>query len=73
VIEETAGPAVTIIDPAAAVIRQLHRRLAELGLVAISAQQGEVTFMTSSDPVAMSRVLAVLGETQAKVLPLQDT
>ena len=60
-IEEAAGPGVAIIDPAAAVARELRRRLAEDQLLADDADPGSMRFWTTGDPARMSDILASLG------------
>ncbi len=57
VIREVAGPGVTIIDPAAAVARELARRLDQAGLSAAQAQ-GDETFLTTGNPAAVAPVIA---------------
>lgn len=57
VIREVAGPGVTIIDPAAAVARELARRLHEAGLTASHAS-GDETFVTTGDPATVGPVVA---------------
>jgi glutamate racemase len=62
VIREVAGPGVTIIDPSAAVARELARRLDQAGLTAGQARGDEV-FLTTGDPAAVAPVVAhVWGE-----------
>ena len=74
-IAEAAGPAVTIIDPATAVARELRRRLAAAGLQA-SAQSrpapdaGAVEFWTSGDPATVGEVISLVWGRTVAVRPL---
>lgn len=49
-LQDIAGPAVTIIDPGPAVARELRRRLDAGGLLNASTQPGSTRYWTSSDP-----------------------
>lgn len=82
-LRRVAGPAVQIIDPAAAVARELARRLGELGLLAqagvqTGAQAGAeasvqapTRFWTSGDVAQAQRVMATLwNEPVGQVAPL---
>lgn len=57
VIREVAGPGVTIIDPAAAVARELARRLDQAGLTA-GQTRGDEIFLTTGDPAVVAPVFA---------------
>jgi len=59
-IEEVAGPAVEIIDPAPAVARQTGRVLARQGWLAGSDGSPTHRFFTTGDPAAFGRALAHL-------------
>ena len=59
-IEEAAGPAVEIIDPAPAVARQTGRVLARQGWLAQPADAPGHRFFTTGDPAAFGRALAHL-------------
>jgi glutamate racemase len=59
-IEQEAGPGVTVIDPGAAIARQVRRVLDERGLLNGSDAPGGVTYTTSGDPAAFRRTLAAL-------------
>ena len=60
-IASVAGPGVTLINPAAAVARELRRRLAEISLLAPATQAGSTRFLTSGPPDHLAAMLAVLG------------
>ena len=60
-IASVAGPGVAIIDPAAAVARELRRRLAARDLLSDKANQGSVTFWTTGLPAHMAGLLRGLG------------
>ena len=61
VIEAVAGHGVTIINPAAAVARELRRRLEAAGLTSPSTRPGRTAFLTSGDPRQLERLLRNLG------------
>ena len=67
VIQEAAGPAVTVIDPAVAVARELARRLTAGDLKADSSRGGVDEFWTSGDPDQVGRVMALLWGRAVKV------
>ena len=60
-IAEIAGPAVAIINPAAAVARELGRRLKESGLLAPETHVGSTSYRTSGSPEQLAAMLAMLG------------
>ncbi|MGE3179961.1 MAG: glutamate racemase [Vicinamibacterales bacterium] len=61
IIQELAGPSVTIVDPAPAVARELRRRLAAANLLADAASgRGREEFWTSGDPVQVGRLIRQL-------------
>ena len=60
-IAEIAGPGVVIIDPAAAVARELRRRLTEHGLLAAPERAGKLRFWTSGPPDQLTGLLSSLG------------
>jgi glutamate racemase len=70
-IRDAAGPAVTIVDPAVAVARQLRRRLEEKAL-AEALRQGRVTFFTSGDPAAVESNMRELWPSLARVERLPE-
>jgi len=66
-IADVAGPAVTIIDPATAVARELRRRLTAVGLATAPPTaagdlqvSGSEEFWTSGDPVAVAEVIELV-------------
>ncbi len=62
-IEEIAGPAVRVIDPAPAVARQAQRLLAANGWQATGPERGEVEYFTSGRAEALAALLPkFLGE-----------
>ena len=65
-IRQAAGPGVTIVDPAAAVARQLARRLDAGGLLTAGAG-GDETFLTTGDP---SRVAPVIAHVWGRPVPV---
>ena len=60
VIEATAGPHVTVIDPTHAVARELRRRLDGAGLLAAHSRPGTERFWTSGDVGRVRPVIAQL-------------
>lgn len=60
VIRAIAGPSVSIIDPAAAVARELRRRLQMSDLLSRRAQPGTERFWTSGSPETVQSVVAQL-------------
>ena len=63
-IEEVAGPGVDVIDPAAAVARELRRRLETSGLLNGSDEAGGERFWTTGQPGDVGPILRQLwGET----------
>jgi len=60
-IAAVAGPRVALINPAAAVARELRRRLTELSLLAPANHTGRTRFLTSGPPDQLAAMLSVLG------------
>ena len=60
-IAAAAGPGVTVINPAAAVARELRRRLAEIQILAPADRTGTTRFRTSGVPEQLSAMLGMLG------------
>ena len=71
-IQEIAGPAVAIIDPAAAVARELRRRLANAGLLSGKCRPGAEQFWSSAKPEAVQPVIAQLWEADIEVCGLPN-
>ena len=66
-IAEIAGPGVAIINPAAAVARELRRRLRESGLLAPETHAGATSYRTSGSPEQLTAMLAMLGVEDGQV------
>jgi glutamate racemase len=60
-IESVAGPDVAIIDPAAAVAREVRRRLEQAGLLTDGVRRGTTRFWTSGPPAQLEQMLRTLG------------
>jgi glutamate racemase len=69
-IRRLAGPQVTIIDPAPAVVRQVGRVLARTGLPGNG--EGRVTAFTSADPDQLAHQITLLLGQAIPVLPLPE-
>lgn len=71
VIQRVAGPRVQVIDPAAAVARELARRLSQMHLLAPHTAVGQTLFWTSDHTQQAERVFtALLGQaTTVAALP----
>jgi glutamate racemase len=67
IIQSIAGPAVTVIDPAAAVARELRRRLEAIDGVSRRGEAGAERFWTSGSPASVHAVLARLWPGAASV------
>ena len=61
VIGAIGGPSVTVIDPSAAVARELHRRLARAGLTTTAESPGSVRFWSSGPPAHLRGVVRRVG------------
>jgi glutamate racemase len=74
-IQEVAGPTVTLIDPAVPVARELKRRLETANLLATSGTGGDVTFWTSGEVEPASTVFGrLLGRSvTVRALPVGGT
>lgn len=59
-IQEAAGPGVEIIDPAAAVARELRRRLETAGLLSERGEPGSERFLTTGDPADVGPIMSKL-------------
>ena len=69
-VASVAGPGVAILNPAAAVARELRRRLAESSLLASGTHAGTTRFRTSGSPEHLAAMLATLGIQGAQVSAL---
>jgi len=67
VIEQVAGPGVTVIDPAVAVARELRRRLQTGGLLAADTRTGTERFWTTGPPEPVRVVIAQLWGREVEV------
>ena len=66
-IRKIAGPEVNVLDPAAAVARQLHHRLETAQLLSSKPKVGTERFWTSGDP---ARVRSVIAQLWGKDVPM---
>ena len=71
-IQDIAGPAVTIIDPAVAVARELRRRLQAGNLLAEEMTPGSEEFWTSGPPDKVQQVISALLMRQVMVHGIAD-
>jgi glutamate racemase len=71
-IQDLAGPSVTVIDPAAAVARELHRRLDAAALSARKTHAGTERFWTSGSPESVGPVIARLWSADVAVERIPD-
>jgi glutamate racemase len=69
-IREITGPTVAIIDPSAAIARELRRRLAGADLLSIENRAGTEQFWTSATSDASQPVIAQLWQADVDVHPL---
>lgn len=60
VIQQAAGEQIRIIDPSAAIARQLQRRLVELGKLSTSNQLGSISFFTTGDVAQVQNIICQL-------------
>jgi glutamate racemase len=67
VIQEVAGPAVAVIDPAVAVAKELRRRLEAGGLLASAGRVGTERFWTTGPPAQSQAVIAQLWSSSVEV------
>jgi glutamate racemase len=72
-IREIAGPGVAIIDPSAAIARELRRRLAAAQLLSTGSRGGTEQFWTSSTPDASRPVIAQLWQVGIAVHHMPDS
>lgn len=66
-VRELAGPAVAVVEPGAAVSRQLVRRLKEHALLRQGEVAGVERFWTSGDPAQLAAILPCLWHRSAPV------
>ena len=66
-IQDIVGPQVQVIDPAPAIARQVGRVMTMHELQTPTSAPGRVQYLTSGDPLKLSRLLAVLIGEQAPV------
>ena len=66
-IQEIAGPAVSLIDPSPAVARELHRRLAQVELLSEGNRTGITFFWTSARPDEVQPVMTQLWGGEIKI------
>jgi glutamate racemase len=69
-IQEITGPTVAIIDPAAAIARELRRRLASIKQLSPEARAGTERFWTSAAPDKTKQVISQLWRADIDVLSL---
>lgn len=66
-IQQIAGPSITIIDPGPAVARELQRRLQSSGLLSMTTESGSVNFWTSGRPDRVKRPMSQLWGTELEL------
>lgn len=66
------APSVAIIDPSAAIARELRRRLADAGLLSLEARTGTERFWSSAAPDQAQPVIAQLWRAGIEVQSLPD-
>jgi len=71
-IREIAGPSVAIIDPSAAIARELRRRLADAGLLSHEPCAGTERFWSSAMPDKVQPVISQLWRAGIEVWSLPD-
>jgi glutamate racemase len=69
-IQEIAGPTVTIIDPSAAIARELRRRLTGVDLLSIESRAGTERFWSSAPPNKAQPIISQLWQLDVDVLSL---
>jgi glutamate racemase len=72
-IQEIAGPTVAIIDPAAAIARELRRRLASANLLSAGSRAGTERFWTSAAPDKAQPVIAQLWKEDIELMSLPNS
>ncbi|WP_435628549.1 glutamate racemase [Candidatus Ferrigenium straubiae] len=71
-IRKIAGPSVAIVDPSAAIARELRRRLTDAGLLSHEARAGTERFWSSATPDKAQRVISQLWRTGIEVQSLPE-
>jgi glutamate racemase len=71
-IQEIAGPAVTIIDPSAAIARELRRRLTNSALLSTGGRAGTEQFWSSATLQQAQAIISQLWRLDVDVLSLPD-
>jgi glutamate racemase len=71
-IQEITGPTVAIIDPAAAIARELRRRLASIKQLSPKARAGTERFWTSAAPDKTKQVISQLWQADIDVRSLPN-
>ena len=71
-ITQLLGPAVSVIDTAPAIARQLHAQLQQSGLLNDSGEAGSVRFFTSGEVTAQAELFGRLWGGQVYVEPLTE-
>ena len=71
-IREIGGPSIAIIDPAAAVARELRRRLAGANLLSAGNRKGTEQFWSSAQPDKTQPVISQLWESDIEVWSLPN-
>ena len=71
-IREIVGPTVAIIDPSAAIARELRRRLASANLLSGESRAGTERFWTSAAPGKTKQVISQLWQVDVEVLGLPN-
>ncbi len=71
-IREIAGATVTVIDPSAAIARELRRRLASADLVSTESREGTQRFWSSAASDATRLVISQLWKADIDLQPLPD-
>jgi glutamate racemase len=71
-IQEIAGSTVTIIDPSAAIARELRRRLASAGLFSTGKRAGSERFWSSAAPDTAQQVISQLWQVDVEVQSMPD-
>lgn len=69
-IQEIVGPTIAIIDPAAAIARELRRRLTSANLLSIESRAGTERFWSSATPNTAQTIISQLWQVDVEVLGL---